>query len=108
MNEIEIIGVLVYEMLYVVNGDMLIFFILEGFVFVFGVIVILFFLMGENNNRGRRVVLSMVIYYMVRNVVNIFGKIVLSVYLRRREYGVDKLVVEIIDFSYMKSVLFCL
>lgn len=105
MNETEIIGVLAHEMSHVVNGDMLTSSILEGFVSAFGVIVTLPFLMGENNNRGRRAASSMATYYMVRNVANIFGKIVSSAYSRRREYGADKLAAEITDPSYMKSAL---
>lgn len=105
MNETEIIGVLAHEMSHVVNGDMLTSSILEGFVSAFGVIATLPFLMGENNNRGRRVASSMATYYMVRNVANIFGKIVSSAYSRRREYGADKLAAEITDPSYMKSAL---
>ena len=105
MNETEIIGVLAHEMSHVVNGDMLTSSILEGFVSAFGVIATLPFLMGENNNRGRRAASSMATYYMVRNVANIFGKIVSSAYSRRREYGADKLAAEITDPSYMKSAL---
>ena len=105
MNETEIIGVLAHEMSHVVNGDMLTSSILEGFVSAFGLIATLPFLLGGNNNRGRRAGSSIMTYYLIRNVANIFGKIVSSAYSRRREYGADKLAVEITDPSYMKSAL---
>ena len=104
MNETEIIGVLAHEMSHVVNGDMLTSSILEGFVSAFGLIAALPFLRG-NDNRGRRAASSMATYYVVRNIANIFGKIVSSAYSRRREYGADKLAAEITDPSYMKSAL---
>ena len=105
MNETEIIGVLAHEMSHVVNGDMLTSSILEGFVSAFGLIATLPFLLGGNNNRGRRAGSSIMTYYLIRNVANIFGKIVSSAYSRRREYGADKLAAEITDPSYMKSAL---
>ena len=105
MNETEIIGVLAHEMSHVVNGDMLTSSILEGFVSAFGLIATLPFLMGGNNNRGRRAASSMATYYIVRNVANIFGKIVSSAYSRRREFAADKLAAEITEPAYMKSAL---
>ena len=106
MNETEIIGVLAHEMSHVVNGDMLTSSILEGFVSAFVLIATLPFLLGgNNNNRGRRAGSSIMTYYLIRNVANIFGKIVSSAYSRRREYGADKLAAEITDPSYMKSAL---
>ena len=105
MNETEIIGVLAHEMSHVVNGDMLTSSILEGFVSAFGLIATLPFLMGGNNNRGRRAALSMATYYIVRNIANIFGKIVSSAYSRRREFAADKLAAEITEPAYMKSAL---
>ena len=105
MNETEIIGVLAHEMSHVVNGDMLTSSILEGFVSVFGLIATLPFLMGGNNNRGRRAASSMATYYIVRNIANIFGKIVSSAYSRRREFAADKLAAEITEPAYMKSAL---
>ena len=105
MNETEIIGVLAHEMSHVVNGDMLTSSILEGFVSAFGLIATLPFLMGGNNNRGRRAASSMATYYIVRNIANIFGKIVSSAYSRRREFAADKLAAEITEPAYMKSAL---
>ena len=105
MNETEIIGVLAHEMSHVVNGDMLTSSILEGFVSAFGMIATLPFLMGGNNNRGRRAASSMATYYIVRNIANIFGKIVSSAYSRRREFAADKLAAEITEPTYMKSAL---
>ena len=105
MNETEIIGVLAHEMSHVVNGDMLTSSILEGFVSAFGLIATLPFLMGGNNNRGRRAASSMATYYIVRNVANVFGKIVSSAYSRRREFAADKLAAEITEPAYMKSAL---
>ena len=105
MNETEIIGVLAHEMSHVVNGDMLTSSILEGFVSAFGLIATLPFLMGGNNNRGRRAASSMATYYIVRNIANIFGKIVSSAYSRRREFAADKLAAEITEPTYMKSAL---
>ena len=105
MNETEIIGVLAHEMSHVVNGDMLTSSILEGFVSAFGLIATLPFLLGGNNNRGRRAVSSMATYYIVRNVANVFGKIVSSAYSRRREFAADKLAAEITEPAYMKSAL---
>ena len=105
MNETEIIGVLAHEMSHVVNGDMLTSSILEGFVSVIGLIVSLPFLLGGNNNRGRKATSSMATYYLVRNVANFLGKIVSSAYSRRREYGADKLAAEITEPLYMKSAL---
>ncbi len=105
MNETEIIGVLAHEMSHVVNGDMLTSSILEGFVSAFGLIATLPFLMGGNNNRGRRVASSMATYYVVRNIANIFGKIVSSAYSRKREFAADKLAAEITEPAYMKSAL---
>ena len=105
MNETEIIGVLAHEMSHVVNGDMLTSSILEGFVSAFGLIATLPFLMGGNNNKGRRAASSMATYYIVRNVANIFGKIVSSAYSRRREFAADKLAAEITEPAYMKSAL---
>lgn len=105
MNETEIIGVLAHEMSHVVNGDMLTSSILEGFVSAFGLIATLPFLMGGNNNRGRRAASSMATYYIVRNVANIFGKIVSSAYSRKREFAADKLAAEITEPTYMKSAL---
>ena len=105
MNETEIIGVLAHEMSHVVNGDMLTSSILEGFVSAFGLIATLPFLLGGNNNRGRRAASSMATYYIVRNVANIFGKIVSSAYSRRREFAADKLAAEITEPAYMKSAL---
>ena len=105
MNETEIIGVLAHEMSHVVNGDMLTSSILEGFVSAFGLIATLPFLMDGNNNRGRRAASSMATYYIVRNVANVFGKIVSSAYSRRREFAADKLAAEITEPAYMKSAL---
>ena len=105
MNETEIIGVLAHEMSHVVNGDMLTSSILEGFVSAFGLIATLPFLMGGNNNRGRRAASSIATYYIVRNIANIFGKIVSSAYSRRREFAADKLAAEITEPAYMKSAL---
>lgn len=105
MNETEIIGVLAHEMSHVVNGDMLTSSILEGFVSVIGLIVSLPFLLGGNNNRGRKATSSIATYYLVRNVANFLGKIVSSAYSRRREYGADKLAAEITEPLYMKSAL---
>ena len=105
MNETEIIGVLAHEMSHVVNGDMLTSSILEGFVSAFGLIATLPFLMGGNNNRGRRAASSMATYYLVRNIANIFGKMVSSAYSRRREFAADKLAAEITEPAYMKSAL---
>ena len=105
MNETEIIGVLAHEMSHVVNGDMLTSSILEGFVSAFGLIATLPFLMGGNNNRGRRAASSMATYYVVRNIANFFGKIVSSAYSRRREFAADKLAAEITEPAYMKSAL---
>ena len=105
MNETEIIGVLAHEMSHVVNGDMLTSSILEGFVSAFGLIATLPFLMGGNNNRGRRAASSMATYYIVRNIANIFGKIVSSAYSRKREFAADKLAAEITEPAYMKSAL---
>ena len=105
MNETEIIGVLAHEMSHVVNGDMLTSSILEGFVSAFGLIATLPFLLGGNNNRGRRAASSMATYYIVRNIANIFGKIVSSAYSRRREFAADKLAAEITEPAYMKSAL---
>ena len=105
MNETEIIGVLAHDMSHVVNGDMLTSSILEGFVSAFGLIATLPFLMGGNNNRGRRAASSMATYYIVRNIANIFGKIVSSAYSRRREFAADKLAAEITEPAYMKSAL---
>ena len=105
MNETEIIGVLAHEMSHVVNGDMLTSSILEGFVSAFGLIATLPFLMGGNNNRGRRAASSMATYYIVRNIANFFGKIVSSAYSRRREFAADKLAAEITEPTYMKSAL---
>ena len=105
MNETEIIGVLAHEMSHVVNGDMLTSSILEGFVSAFGLIATLPFLLGGNNNRGRRAASSMATYYIVRNVANVFGKIVSSAYSRRREFAADKLAAEITEPAYMKSAL---
>ena len=105
MNETEIIGVLAHEMSHVVNGDMLTSSILEGFVSAFGLIATLPFLLGGNNNRGRRAASSMGTYYIVRNVANVFGKIVSSAYSRRREFAADKLAAEITEPAYMKSAL---
>ena len=105
MNETEIIGVLAHEMSHVVNGDMLTSSILEGFVSAFGLIASLPFLMGGNNNRGRRAASSMATYYVVRNIANFFGKIVSSAYSRRREFAADKLAAEITEPAYMKSAL---
>ena len=105
MNETEIIGVLAHEMSHVVNGDMLTSSILEGFVSAFGLIATLPFLMGGNNNRGRRAASSMATYYVVRNIANIFGKIVSSAYSRKREFAADKLAAEITEPAYMKSAL---
>lgn len=105
MNETEIIGVLAHEMSHVVNGDMLTSSILEGFVSVIGLIVSLPFLLGGNNNRGRKATSSMATYYLVRNVANFLGKIVSSAYSRTREYGADKLAAEITEPLYMKSAL---
>ena len=105
MNETEIIGVLAHEMSHVVNGDMLTSSILEGFVSAFGLIATLPFLRGGNNNRGRRAASSMATYYIVRNVANVFGKIVSSAYSRRREFAADKLAAEITEPAYMKSAL---
>ena len=105
MNETEIIGVLAHEMSHVVNGDMLTSSILEGFVSAFGLIATLPFLMGGNNNRGRRAASSMATYYLVRNIANIFGKMVSSAYSRRREFAADKLAAEITEPTYMKSAL---
>ena len=105
MNETEIIGVLAHEMSHVVNGDMLTSSILEGFVSAFGLIATLPFLLGGNNNRGRRAASSMATYYIVRNIANVFGKIVSSAYSRRREFAADKLAAEITEPAYMKSAL---
>lgn len=105
MNETEIIGVLAHEMSHVVNGDMLTSSILEGFVSVIGLIVSLPFLLGGNNNRGRKATSSIATYYLVRNAANFLGKIVSSAYSRRREYGADKLAAEITEPLYMKSAL---
>lgn len=105
MNETEIIGVLAHEMSHVVNGDMLTSSILEGFVSAFGMIATLPFLMGGNNNRGRRAASSMATYYIVRNIANFLGKIVSSAYSRRREFAADKLAAEITEPTYMKSAL---
>ena len=105
MNETEIIGVLAHEMSHVGNWDMLTSSILEGFVSAFGLIATLPFLMGGNNNRGRRAASSMATYYIVRNIANIFGKIVSSAYSRRREFAADKLAAEITEPAYMKSAL---
>ena len=105
MNETEIIGVLAHEMSHVVNGDMLTSSILEGFVSAFGLIATLPFLMGGNNNRGRRAASSMATYYVVRNIANIFGNIVSSAYSRKREFAADKLAAEITEPAYMKSAL---
>lgn len=107
MNETEIIGVLAHEMSHVINGDMLTSSILEGFVSAFALIATLPFMMSRssNNNRGGRAISSMATYYMVRNIANIFGKMVSSAYSRRREYGADKLAAEITGAAYMKSAL---
>ena len=94
-----------HEMSHVVNGDMLTSSILEGFDSAFGLIASLPFLMGGNNNRGRRAASSMATYYVVRNIANFFGKIVSSAYSRRREFAADKLAAEITEPTYMKSAL---
>lgn len=104
MNETEIIGVLAHEMSHVVNGDMLTSSILEGFVSAFALIVTIPFLMG-NNDRNRRAGSSLMIYYLIRNIANIFGRLVSSAYSRRREYGADRLAAKITDPAYMKSAL---
>lgn len=107
MDETEIIGVLAHEMSHVVNGDMLTSSILEGFVSAFAMVATLPFLMGRNNRneRGRGAGASMMTYYMIRNVANIFGRMIASFYSRRREFAADRLAAEMTGAIYMKSAL---
>ncbi len=105
MNETEIIGVLAHEMSHVVNGDMLTSSILEGFVSAFGLIISYIILNNRRNNRSGGAATSMASFYMIKNSINFFGRIIASAYSRRREFGADRLAAQITDPSYMKSAL---
>ena len=105
MNETEIIGVLAHEMSHVVNGDMLTSSILEGFVSAFGLIISYIILNNRRNNRSGGAAASMASFYMIKNSINFFGRIIASAYSRRREFGADRLAAQITDPSYMKSAL---
>ena len=105
MNETEIIGVLAHEMSHVVNGDMLTSSILEGFVSAFGLIISYIILNSRRNNRSGGAAASMASFYMIKNSINFFGRIIASAYSRRREFGADRLAAQITDPSYMKSAL---
>ena len=106
MNETEIIGVLAHEMSHVVNGDMLTSSILEGFVSAFGLIISYIILNNRRrNDRSGGAAASMASFYMIKNSINFFGRIIASAYSRRREFGADRLAAQITDPSYMKSAL---
>lgn len=109
MNETEIIGVLAHEMSHVVNGDMLTSTILEGFVSAFSIVIIIIIniLLSGNrkNNRAGNVIASTGTFYLLRNFLNFFGRIIASWYSRRREFGADRLAAQITEPAYMKSAL---